>query len=80
MAILAVTAMLGLSGCTSQKDAQRALTAEGYENIQYTGYNPFACSDDDFYHTGFSAVNEKGRLVTGTVCSGLFFKSATIRY
>ena len=68
------------TGCTSQSDAERALKAEGYENIQMTGYNILSCSEDDFYHTGFSAVNHKGRVVTGTVCSGLLFKSATIRY
>ncbi|MCK5538635.1 MAG: hypothetical protein KAI79_17560 [Bacteroidales bacterium] len=80
---LLAVALLGailMTGCTSQSDAERALQAEGYENIQMTGYSIFSCSEDDFYRTGFSAVNQKGRVVTGTVCSGLLFKSATIRY
>jgi len=80
MALLAVTAMLGLSGCTSQSDAERALKSTGHTDIQMTGYNFLACSEDDFYHTGFSAENREGRIVTGTVCSGLIFKSATVRY
>ena len=80
---LLAVALLGailMTGCTSQSDAERALQAEGYENIQMTGYSIFSCSEDDFYRTGFSAVNHKGHVVTGTVCSGLLFKSATIRY
>ena len=79
-ALLAAVLMLGLSGCTSPEDANRALQAEGYENIQMTGWNVLSCGQDDWYRTGFSATNEKGRIVTGTVCSGLLFKSATIRY
>ena len=80
LTLLAVITAMLFTGCTSQSDAERALKAEGYENIQMTGYNILSCSEDDFYRTGFSAVNHKGRVVTGTVCSGLLFKSATIRY
>ena len=69
-----------LTGCTSQKDANRALEAEGYTKIQGTGYNLFACSQDDFFHTGFRATNTQGKVIEGTVCSGLLFKNATIRY
>ena len=75
----AVLALL-LSGCTNKDDADRALSAQGFTNIQETGYDFFACSQDDFYHTGFKATNTNGKIVTGTVCSGLLFKSATIRY
>lgn len=76
--LLGSTALLG--GCTSERDARRALEAEGYSDIRITGYNFFACSKDDFFHTGFEAKNREGKRVTGTVCSGLFFKNATIRY
>lgn len=79
MSLMAVV-MVMLSGCTSPEDANRALSAEGYTNIQMTGFDLFSCSQDDFYHTGFSATNSQGRIVTGTVCSGMLFKSATIRY
>lgn len=77
---LILLAVLIAVGCTSRKDAERALTSQGFTNIRVTGYDWFACSEDDFYHTGFIAVNTSGKEVTGTVCSGLFFKNATIRY
>ena len=67
-------------GCTSKEDANRALKSQGFTNIKVTGYNPLACSQDDFYHTSFTALNTKGEHISGTVCSGLIFKNATIRY
>lgn len=73
-------ALLLLAGCTSETDARRALEAEGYKDIQITGYDWFACAKDDTFHTGFKAKNRDGKTVSGVVCSGLIFKSATIRY
>lgn len=73
-------ACLVLAACTSENDAERALRAEGFTDIQYTGYSWFACSKDDFYHSGFRAKNREGKTVEGVVCSGLVFKNATIRY
>lgn len=52
----------------------------GFTNIQYTGYKWFGCSEDDFFHTGFVAVNPQGMQVTGTVCSGVLFKNSTVRF
>lgn len=72
--------LLLLSGCTNREDAERALTSEGYSNIHITGYAWFACSEDDRFHTAFTAVNRDGKQVSGVVCSGLFFKNATIRW
>jgi len=69
-----------LSGCTDASKATSVLTAQGYKEIQITGYNFFACSDDDFYHTGFSAKSPNGSSVNGTVCSGILFKGATVRF
>jgi len=69
-----------ISGCTNRTDAERALKAEGFKDIKITGYDWFSCSEDDFYHTGFEATNHNGLRVKGTVCSGLLFKNATIRY
>lgn len=68
-----------LSACTNRNDAEKALRAEGYTNIQITGYDFFACGKDDFYHTGFKAINREGKTVEGTVCSGILKKS-TVRY
>lgn len=76
---LLIAALL-LAGCTSENDAMRALQADGYKDIRLTGYDWFACSKDDTFHTGFTATNRDGKKVSGVVCSGLIFKSATIRY
>lgn len=74
-----LTAVLA-AGCTSQSDAQRALSNAGYTDIQAGGYDWFACGKDDFYSTKFTAKNPAGQPVNGVVCSGLLFKSATIRF
>ena len=68
------------TGCTSKEDAEKALKNQGFTNVNVTGYSFFACSKDDFYHTGFTAVNPQGNTVEGTVCSGLLFKGSTIRW
>lgn len=79
--IISVVALLLITGCTSTEDANRALQSSGFTDIQITGYDVFACSKGDFFHTGFSAINSQGILVEGTtVCSGLFFKSATVSF
>lgn len=69
-----------LAGCTDETKAISVLEAEGYKDIQITGYNIWACSEDDFYHTGFTATSAVGKQVSGTVCSGLMFKGATVRF
>jgi hypothetical protein len=68
-----------LTACTDNSTAYRVLKNDGYTNIMFTGYSWFACSRDDFYHTGFIAVKNQNK-VSGTVCSGLIFKNATIRF
>ena len=83
MKSLLVTSLLAITiftGCTNKNDARKALVAEGYTKIEYTGYGWFACGKEDFYHTNFKATNREGNIVEGTVCSGLVFKGATIRY
>lgn len=79
-AILLCLLLVGCDAFTNVDDARRALEAEGFKNIEVTGYKWMACAKDDTYHTGFRAVNREGRTVTGTVCSGVWFKNATIRY
>lgn len=69
-----------LSGCVNKDDADRALKNQGFTNVKVTGYNFFTCGKGDFYHTGFTAVNPQGNTVEGTVCSGLLFKGATVRW
>lgn len=79
MIIAALVAVLA-TGCSSSNDAQRALKAAGFTDIQTKGYAPLACSEDDFFSTKFVATNPRGERVSGAVCSGLIFKNATIRY
>lgn len=80
VSVFLLMVLVCMFGCTNAKDANRALNAEGFTNIEVTGYNFLACSQDDFYHTGFIATNSQGNRIKGTVCSGIFFKNATIRY
>lgn len=77
---LALILALALSSCTNEKDARRALEAQGFKSIEITGYNFFGCGKDDSYHTGFIAVGLDGKPVEGTVCSGLLFKGTTVRF
>lgn len=80
LALIAILA-LSLTACSNASDATKALTAQGFTDIQITGYaGPFACSEDDFYSTGFIATNPQGKRVEGVACSGFFFKSTTIRW
>jgi hypothetical protein len=72
--------VLALVGCTQPDKARELLNAQGYSDIQITGYNVWGCSDDDTYHTGFRAKSANGSVIEGTVCAGLFFKGATIRF
>lgn len=78
--IIALTLTLALTGCSNSNDARHALKSAGYSEIQTHGWSPFACGDGDFFSTKFTAVNPAGVRVTGTVCSGLIFKSSTIRF
>ena len=77
---LLLIAAFALSACTNTEDARKALESEGFTDVQNDGYGWFRCSQDDFYHTKFTALNPQGREVSGVVCSGLIFKSATIRW
>ena len=72
--------MLSLQACTDSDTAVRVLLENGYKNPVMTGYSFFACSEDDWYHTGFKAISPTGATISGVVCSGLLFKNATIRF
>lgn len=78
--LLIVAAILVSGCCTDPQNATRILEENGYSDVQITGYNWAACSDDDTYHTGFTATAPGGRKVRGTVCAGVFFKNSTIRF
>lgn len=78
LALLALAACL--AGCTEPKHTAEILAINGYTNVQITGYAWFACSKDDWYHTGFTALGPTGLPIKGCVCSGLLFKNSTIRF
>ena len=70
-------------GCSDPDTAQRTLeNTTDLTAIKITGYRWTGCGQDDSYHTGFEAMNNKGVPVSGVVCSGWgwFSKGATIRY
>lgn len=76
---IVVVAFGGLiTGCTDKPAAARSLEGAGYSDIVLTGYRWRGCSDDDTFHTGFTAKGPTGKSVSGVVCSG-WFKGATIR-
>lgn len=76
---IALCGLILLGGCTQPDGATKHLLDAGYTNVEITGYNFFACSEDDIAHTGFRATGPTGRQVSGTVCGGVFLKGATIR-
>lgn len=80
LTVAMLSVLLAVSGCTDSNDAKRTLEAAGYSDIQTGGYDFFACGRDDTFSTKFTARNPAGKMTTGTVCSGLMFKSSTIRH
>lgn len=69
-----------LCSCTAPTAARKALDAQGFTDIEITGWAPFSCGEDDAFSTGFRARNVNGKVVQGVVCSGLIFKNSTIRW
>lgn len=69
-----------LVGCTRSESAKDLLEAQGYKDVEITGYAPFSCSEDDTYQTGFTATSPTGRRVSGAVCEGMLFKNRTVRF
>lgn len=63
-AILIISALV-LSGCTDSSTAVRVLEQAGYTNVKTTGFKVFGCSEDDFFHTGFTATGQNGEIVNG---------------
>jgi hypothetical protein len=67
------------TACVDHNGTQRVLAEQGYTHIQTTGYGWFSCSKSDSFATRFTAKNQLGKTVNGTVCSG-WFKDYTIRF
>lgn len=77
--IIAVFAMIGLTGCSKPKASTEFLVKQGYTNIEITGWRPFMKGEDDVFSTGFTAKNANGAVVEGAVTQG-WFKGKTIRF
>ena len=77
--VLAVAILVGITGCTSQDKSMKVLQAQGYTDVQMTGYSFFSCDKKDTYSDGFTAKSPNGSKVQGAVCSGVF-KGYTIRF
>lgn len=67
------------NGCTQPDEARRVLSAQGYTQVQITGYKFFMGGQEDVFSTGFSAKSPSGQIVTGAVTSGPF-KGHVIRF
>lgn len=78
LVIAALVGCLVLAGCTDGPNAERVLRAQGYTDIEITGYRYGMGGELDTYVTGFRAKTPAGVVVTGAVCSGVF-KGSTIR-
>jgi hypothetical protein len=70
---------MSLFSCTEPEHARRVVEDSNFKNIEIKGYQAFSCSEDDWFRTGFCAENLNGKKVCGVVCSGLLFKSSTVR-
>ncbi|MGL5936164.1 MAG: hypothetical protein ACRCZI_11160 [Cetobacterium sp.] len=79
MRTITIALVLVLCACTQPGKARSTLSAQGYRDINLTGYGWFACGHGDYFADGFEATSPAGIRVTGTVCAG-WLKGATIRF
>jgi len=68
----------GLSSCTDESGARKALERNNYQPIKVGGYDWLGGSKGDFYITKFEAIAPNGDTVYGCVTKG-FWKGSTIR-
>ena len=76
--MLLALVVFAASGCTDANEATKVLVDSGYKDVQIKGYSFTGCSEDDAYHTEFTARGATGNEVRGVVCGG-WFKGSTIR-
>lgn len=68
--ILSFVLIAGILSCTNEDDSRDTLEAQGYTNIELTGYAWNRCAESDSTCTGFVAVGPTGLTVRGAVgCS-----------
>ena len=68
-----------LASCDGKTTSTTILEEQGYTNVEITGYNLFACSQDDMYRLNFTAISPNKTPVRGVVCSAPL-KGYTIRF
>jgi hypothetical protein len=83
IALVCCAAALILSGCLSAEEqdsrAKEVIEANGFRNIRMTGYDWYACGEDDDYSRGFEADGANDTRVTGVACAGAGGKGWTVR-
>ena len=77
--VYTLIAALALVACTDDDNTRRTLRAQGFRDIETTGYAFFGCGDNDAFKTGFRAKNVNGESVEGVVCCG-WLKNCTVRF
>lgn len=87
VSIFVVMLFIFIRGCCApilwqdKTGTEELLNSLGYNEVEFTGYGWFKCSDDDFYQTGFIVTDPSTEeQLSGTVCDGLIFKGSTIRW
>lgn len=81
MAFYGIATIVFIFACgqSDPKNATRILEAQGYKNVEITGFSPFGCNERDWYKTKFKAEKRSGYEITGVVCTGLIIRNSTIR-
>jgi type II secretory pathway pseudopilin PulG len=75
-----------LAGPSSDDSAAAAAQAQGFRDVQVVSAHRWlsagwhGCGSDDWKATVVIATNPLGNTVTMTVCEGLWFKKATVRF
>ncbi len=78
VSLVAALLSVGLTACSDRDSALRALSAQGFTNINAGGWAMFGCDEKDQFHTSFTATGPTGVPVHGVVCKG-FLKGSTVR-
>jgi hypothetical protein len=77
MKIIILIATLLLTSCTDPDGTRKALSREGYTDIELGGYSIWGCAKGDDFATKWKA-KKAGQTVEGVFCSG-WLKGGTIR-
>lgn len=78
IALIAAFPFVAPVACTTPDRATDVLVAQGYTEVQITGYAYFDCGKGDLFATAFEAKAPSGQRIEGAVCSGLL-KGNTVR-